>query len=186
MIPSSHLYKTKWRTWRVITGGLTEDTLISPLNDDELPTGDDDRRININPDQAVMIRLWGQDAADETCTVRLVGWNNNGPGTILWNGTVTLGALTIDAPPFSDPNIWGAGTWYEADTWTATTNVSDSKALSDTDVNSMLVLNAAGYNIITCEITDKDGTTGTQAATIGVAYREVPLALALGMIAIVS
>lgn len=176
-----------WRTWYIWPNGA-EDTLIT-LSPSNYPGDDDKRVLLLTGAEAIMLRAFGTDAANETADLRITGWsapraaNGVGPPLILWAGQVVLGANTftevvLNAGRGGNAN-WETQAYYEADTFNPAagavqSNLSDSESLAIADKHSVLILPTLGCQRILAEASVKDGVTGTECADLGLIYDLIP------------
>ena len=176
-----------WKSLRYLAASAG-DTEIASWKPSLLPT--DERVIHVNPESALLLRLWGQPTSNDTATLRISGWMNRakgsrkhgvGPGFLLWDGQLTLGAQsTTDEAPLES---WAAGAWLEVDTAVAGENNCNAVSIGTADSAHILVLPTLGYPKILTEISDMAAdAAGAVASHIGIAYREIDAALAYKMI----
>lgn len=160
------LWVSRWHQWRKWIGGTAEDVLITDFKSANKPTSD---LIDCNGFSAIQMLPLGQDAEDEEAQLRISGWMDNGPGCLLWDGTIKLGASSVATETFDG---WVAsGTWYHADTFTATTNTASAEAFTSTDNQGFLTVPTHGYKSLYIEAQGKDGSTSVQALSIVTFWR---------------
>jgi len=184
----------RWKLWRSLMAGA-QDTLITSLKSSNFPAAPDSRILpeKVRPDEAMMIRMFGQDADGEGASFRLTGFAHDGKGGrsegfIIASGAVVLGSKSIDEAPFDLGAVGAdAGPWFEVDTYTLTTNAVTAKALTNgANSSTLLVLPTIGFSEIICEITDKDGETGTEMMDLAILYKLIPADLAYQILANVA
>lgn len=174
---SSPLIVNRWLTARVVypsgvsgvsAAGLAGDSAI--LTDVSASRGvsNQTKMFGIGRAGAIMLRAFGGDTDNLTLSgIQISGWMNpaqpnphaSGPGAILWEGDLVLGAGEVASPGGSDPR-WALAeiiegqsplTWLEVDTWTATYNPFGAVAYDSqnpagaADRDAMLVLPTLGY-----------------------------------------
>lgn len=121
----------------------------------------------------ILVRAFGSNAADEDANIRISGWMENGPGQILLDMNVTLGADTYEddiitfpgANPFVD-----SATLFEVDTYDITVN--NCRAYVETagaDSSGFLVINTMQCVFLLAEI-NLDGASNA-SGTMGLIYR---------------
>lgn len=169
----------QWQTARVITSAATEDTLLTDYKPSDVTTLDaSGKMISVHPATAVMLRAWGTNTDNDTCTLTVSGWfrqpsqggsNLFSPGQRLWKGTLTLGAKSMASTIPIEDGKWPSATWFEVDTWTATSDPTGATSIATADHASVLLLPTLGYSHLMFEITDKDGTS-TEMSTVGIAW----------------
>lgn len=112
----------------------------------------------------------GGDAADDTFTYKLYGWRTgNGAARLAATGTGTLGTQAVVVYPqggTATSKFW-ADTLTVTSTWNLTVTSSDTTGSNGIAV---LTFDATGFEYFWCEITDADGTTGTEAGDVTVYY----------------
>lgn len=177
---SEPLAANRWLTARVAypsgvagvsAAGLAGDSAI--LTDVSATRGvaNQSKMFGIGRAGAIMLRAFGGDQADLTLAdIQISGWMNpaqpnphvSGPGSILWEGDLLLGAGEVASPGGSDPRwalaeiIEGSSplTWLEVDTWTASYNPFGAVAIDSqhpagaADRDAMLILPTLGYTHI--------------------------------------
>ena len=183
--------RKSWSVWRVLAGTSEEDTYLTNLFASSFPSGSRVLPDKLEQDDALMIRAYGQHASapdNKTASMRISGWmkdnqrHGRGQGVRLWDGVVTLGNIALTAPPLTGTDWDTADDWHESDTYAATSNLAKAASAVVADVSGVLVLPTLGFSDIICEVTSKDGTTGTEALSIGVLYRIIPIRLAYQII----
>ncbi len=156
-----------WRLWRQWVGGAAEDTIGSYGPDDKPTTG----LIGVGGCRAIALRIFGKDADNETGTITIIGWNNNGPGQVLWQGQVILGATVFDEKVIPG-TVVAAGNWFEVDTYDSSGGSNACGAqVFDGGAQALLMVPTLGYTDLDIRATDKDGSTGSEAATLCAIYR---------------
>ena len=115
----------------------------------------------------VAIAIWGKDAADEDCTVKLYGrMKNNGPIILLYSGEVDLGTKVVTKNPISLATVTG----YWADTFAASgaqefiVDIHLRNETADDDI-AYLTFNTYDLEDLYLEV-DMDGGVGVAAAEI--------------------
>lgn len=161
---SDSIYQVNmWHTWRVAAEDDTPDTNFRPADIPDSP-----QLISVGDATCVRLRGYGYKASSpstKTAGLRIVGWMGDksgdepGPGQILWNGVLTLGAISINEPPVTD-SAWGSLTWNEVNDWDSSTgsNAALAAELAGGD-QSLLILPTLGYKRLSCEITNLGGAT---------------------------
>lgn len=179
--------RKSWSVWRVLAGASVEDTYLANLFASSFPSDDRVLPDKLEQDDALMIRAYGQHASapdNKTAVMRISGWMKGndrygrGQGVRLWDGTITLGNIALTAPPLTGTNWDTAENWHEVDTYGSTSNLAKAASVVVADACGVLVLPALGFSDIICEVASKDGSTGTEALSIGILYRIIPVALA--------
>jgi len=116
----------------------------------------------------------GGSAADKTFTYDIYAWaNENGPATHLVNGTGTLGTQQVVVYPHN--GVATGGGIYWADTlsisWEACLKEVESTDTTGHNSIAHIWFDATGLRYFFIEISDADGSTGTEAGDIACYYR---------------
>jgi len=189
----------QWQTARILLAGA-EDTLLADYKPEDLSDVVKAKMIGIAPATAIMMRGFGQNAANETCKVTISGWMNPGkkktagPGYRLVDFTAVLGNHSASMIPLLDGK-WGAtaATWFEVDTWTIVRDhvgrqaedgagayevigpvIIDSAGDNHAaDTESCILIPTLGYTHLLVELSGKDGTTGVESMAFGLIWRPI-------------
>jgi hypothetical protein len=162
---SDHVYS--WSLWKQKLSGA-EDTVGSYGPDDKPTSG----LIGPGACRAIALRLFGKDAENETATITIIGWNKNGPGQVLCAFQTILGAVVFDEAVLTKDDI-ADGDWYESDTYDFTSGSNACGAqLYDGGNQGVLIVPTLGYTDLDIRMTDKDGSTGVEAADICAIWRK--------------
>lgn len=174
---SESLNVNRWLTARVAypsgvagvsTAGLAGDSALLTVVSASQGVANHSKMFGIGRAGAIMLRAFGGDAQDLTLAdIQISGWMNpapslphaSGPGAILWEGDLILGAGQVTSPGGSDPR-WALAEiienqtpldWFEVDTWTASYNPYGAVAYDSqhpagaADRDSVLILPTLGY-----------------------------------------
>lgn len=172
-----------WRTWRYVT---TEDTAPTTLKPTALarPRGElfSDGVITTRGMDNIMLRCFGTNAEDETCTLLILAWAENGPGVLVATIAAVLGASNFTEPFLEAPakgGIPSATQFFEADTYTINPNLlgatTPTIGTQGTGmVSSFVILPVKGFSYMQLFVREILGG-GTEAATIGVIYKPLDL-----------
>lgn len=124
LVRSQTSFGRKWDVYRAPV--TSSDTLITtwdrPAGFRNLATV---RKIEFDK---LRVRFFGRDLADETATIHLSGWFDDGPGMDMGEIALILGTLayTVDFPDNGTQAVTTAfnttATWLEVDTYTFTTD----------------------------------------------------------------
>jgi hypothetical protein len=124
------------------------------------------------PVNAIQFIFCGGSAADKTFSWKLYAWRRkNGPCEFIASGTAVLGTQRVMKYPHNNMTASGR---YWADTLAITEQVA-LKTFSVADASSSnrvakLYGDLCGYEWVYVEITNADGTTGSEAGNISVYY----------------
>lgn len=171
---TDHIYA--WKLWKQLVGGAAEDTVGAYGPDDKTAALKDDM-IGVGGARGVAVRVFGKAADNKTATMTIVGWNKNGPGQVLCSGQIILGSVVFNEKILDNREI-AAGNWYEVDTYdfSGGSNACDAQVFSGGN-QALLLVPTLGYTDIDIRFTDKDGSTGTEAATICAIWRPIDVAI---------
>ncbi len=162
----------KWKLWHHWAAGANDDgTVPTSWGPSTKPTS---RLIPVGETSAIILRAFGTNTENDTATVHISGWCENGPGQLLWQGALTLGAHT-----FTEELIPGMTNqaWFEVDTWTATYNAVVATSFG-ANTSALLVVPTIGYSHFYVEATDKDGT-GTTMTALAILWKPYTAALTI-------
>lgn len=163
-----------WRTWgRGIIS--SDDTLLTNYKPSEY---DASKAIAVYPDTAIAARVYGRDTDNDTATLVISGWMDDGvaggagPGMVLWRGQVTLGAITFTEKPNDDEHWNATAAWFEVDTYdTSVTNGSNaSSAIVQGGGNhSVLIVPTLGFVRLMFHVIDLGGAN--EMTELGILWR---------------
>jgi hypothetical protein len=175
MIPVNHF--DRWKLWRYIT---SEDTLRTTVKPSDLaaPRGERSKVICVSGDEQIMIRAFGTDANNETFTLSIFGWGENGPGEKLLQLSCILGASNFTERFLEDAgDVPNTLPFFEVDTYTEVNdNVGGAIGGPSTGiVTAHYLFNPLGYRYLEAFLTDCDGVTGVEAAKVGVIWKPVSI-----------
>lgn len=149
-------------TWKVVTTADTP-TLSTYARTDY---GAAMKTIDVSPATGILLRGIGVGADGDTVALKIIAWPGriesqadvNGPGLVIWNGTVTLGTQSlgtalpkIDEVGIGSPWQGTSGTFREAKSWVAS-GYDHAMQLTLGSV-AILLLPTLGFPTLTCEIT---------------------------------
>jgi len=175
---------TRWNPWRYATAS---DTLLTSWEPSAFPAYVAGKPPDLGLDTsgtiivvkhatAIMVRVFGTDAADEDAQIVISGWMENGPGELLVDVTPVLGAHTWSSEKLINPeyrNNWPAtGAVYEADTYTINKNAACAHSdRSAADETGHLIIDTMQYRYLMAEIKLDGGSNA--AASMGLIWREM-------------
>jgi hypothetical protein len=122
------------------------------------------------PVNGIEIAFSGTDANNETFSYKVYAYRKtNGPATLVCSGAGTLGTQAVLLNPSTGAT---ATNTFWADTLTCTSVWPATVTLSDSGNNGVarLTFDLLGYSHIYVEITNADGTTGVEAASVAAWY----------------
>jgi hypothetical protein len=174
LLPAEEL-ETYRSVWNQIRAPAVEDSSTIDLTNSE---GDFANKpaaaIEVKESKAnkIMLAFCGGAAANKTFSYKVFVWaRNNGMAEVVCDGTGTTGAQDVVLYPHDGS---AATNQFWADTLTVTGYWVKPVYKADADGNdrcSKICFDLAGISWIYVEITDADGVTGNEAATVGVFYR---------------
>ena len=177
------LMATQWQTVRVVTAA---DTALTDYKPDDITAAVKLKMISVYPANAILLRGFGQDTADQVSGLKISGWmnplkpNGTGPGYLLWSGVLKLGAFASGwaGIPITDGK-WGASaTWLEVDAWTQTAGSTEQLAglaLQKADSQSCLLLPTLGYTHLLFEF-----VATLDMTKVGLIWRPVSYEIGIG------
>ena len=121
-----------------------------------------------SPGGAWMFHFYGTDAADETFSFTMVGWaKDNGMAQVICEGNGILGTQDVVTEPNGDAIT--SGFWADTIEIDETTKWPSVAVYNSGDNEcAILVVDMTGLEWVSFVTYDCDGTTGVEAASIGV------------------
>lgn len=164
-----------WKTWRI---PVTADQTAKNLN----PAGGVGEDMIEVLGTAIMVRMFGKNADNETATMELIGRMDpsseglDGRGFSLWRGQVILGSDSSSYIPGATKK-WGAAaaTWFEVDTYDSSVSGGHNACLASVLLGlnqALFLVPTLGFKFVQMVITDiNDG--GVEMAELGALYRTI-------------
>lgn len=175
----------KFKLWRYVTAA--EDavpTTVAPsaLADPRGEHGSDGVISTQGMSDNIMAMAFGTDAENETFSLHVVGWAENGPGVHLLKAAGILGASNFTESFLPDNGSIPTTTkFYTVDTWTLTANLIAATAPGTAAeqltglIGLYLKIPVQGFSHLRLYITDIRGG-GVEAATVGVIWKPMDVA----------
>lgn len=179
----------QWQTARApIT---TEDTPLTDYKPSDFTDAVQQKSISVHPATAVILRVLGKDADNDTIVLIVSGWmdpnseKGPGPGHRLWRGEVKLGSKSWADVPLGDGK-WVTGTWQEADTYDFFTDAADYDMVGATVLDAVqapdliinqeacLILPTLGYSHLLLEILNMNAAG--EMTEVGILWRQLDFA----------
>lgn len=156
---------------------ITTESDFSLKRATSIKVNSDTKVSNVN---AIQIQMCGGSADNKTFTWKLYGWRQgNGIATLMCDGTAVMGSMQVVKYPNSvgSTAALAAGATATSKFWADTIVISGNefvKSFSVTDSGNnraaILTGDLAGFNHLYLEISDADGSTGTEAGDVSAFY----------------
>lgn len=174
-----------WKNWRYATSNDTLPTTLKPTGLSK-PRNEQSALGVITPrgSDSIMLRAFGTDAEDDTVTLTIIAWADNGPGVMIASIAAILGASSFTEPFLeSSPDLSKAPpsstTFFEADTYVIDPNLVGATtptigAQGAGRVSSFVIVPMLGFPHLQLFITGL-AAQGTPAASAGVIWKPLDI-----------
>lgn len=174
----------KFKLWRYVD--TSEDAVPTTMKPSSLaaPRGEhgSDGVISVRGYDNIMAAAFGSNAENETFSLHVVGWAEDGPGFHLLKAAGILGAsnFTESFLP-SNGSIPTDVKFYAVDTWTLTANLTAATAPGTAAeqlaglISLYLKIPVQGFSYLRAYLTDMNGG-GVEAATVGLIWKPMDVA----------
>lgn len=174
----------KFKLWRYVSTG--QDAVPTTIKPSSLaaPRAEhgSDGVISVRGIDNIMAVAFGTNAVDETFTLHVVAWAEDGPGFHILDAAGILGASNF-AESFLPANgsIPTATTFYAVDTWTLNAELTGTTAPGTSSeqlaglISLYLKIPVQGFSYLRAYLTDMNGG-GVEAATVGLIWKPMDVA----------
>lgn len=174
----------RFKLWRYV--GTGQDTVPTTMKPSSLaaPRAEhgSDGVISVRGIDNIMVVAFGANAENETFTLQVIAWAEDGPGFHILDAAGVLGAskFTESFLP-TNGSIPGDVEFFAVDTWTLTANLTAATAPGTAAeqltglISLYLKIPVQGFSYFRAYLTDMNGG-GSEAAKVGVIWKPMDVA----------